>query len=186
MRNVPQPRMHLAHSRGEFVDSGSMPVANSVSVRMRGVRAILLLGLLVLAIAPLRIPAATIKVISSPEHAAAAQDRDFLRALFTMRIRQWPDGQPARIFVFSDSNPLQDEFCREILGTYPYVLRAAWDRLVFTGTGLAPVVVKSVAEMQRRVADTPGAIGYVPISSGTSTSNEGRPDPARIETERHE
>ncbi len=44
---------------------------------------------------------------------------------------------------------------------YSYVLRAAWDRMVFTGTGLAPTVVRSEEEMRRRVRETPGAIGYV-------------------------
>jgi hypothetical protein len=44
---------------------------------------------------------------------------------------------------------------------YSYVLRRAWDRMVFTGTGFAPTVVQSEREMIERVRSTPGAIGYV-------------------------
>jgi hypothetical protein len=44
---------------------------------------------------------------------------------------------------------------------YSYVLRRAWDRMVFTGTGFAPTIVRSEAEMIERVRSTPGAIGYV-------------------------
>ncbi len=93
-------------------------------------------------------------------------DRDLLRAIFTMRLRAWPSGPPVRVFVLPDSNPLSDRFYREQLGMYSYVLRAAWDRMVFTGTGLAPTVVGSEEEMRRRVRETPGAIGYVSDGKG--------------------
>jgi hypothetical protein len=44
---------------------------------------------------------------------------------------------------------------------FPYQLRRVWDRQLFSGTGQAPSVVTSQDEMLRRVAATPGAIGYV-------------------------
>ena len=43
----------------------------------------------------------------------------------------------------------------------PYSLRRNWDRLIFSGTGRAPVRVQSVEEMMRLVRETPGAIGYI-------------------------
>jgi len=67
-----------------------------------------------------------------------------------MRVRAWPGGEPIRVFVLPDDDELSNDFCRELLGTYPYVLRSAWDRLVFTGTGLAPTVVRSEQEMRQR------------------------------------
>ena len=78
-----------------------------------------------------------------------------------MRLRAWPGGPPVRVFVLPDSDPLSDRFYREQLGMYSYVLRAAWDRMVFTGTGFAPTIVRSEEEMRERVSRTPGAIGYV-------------------------
>jgi hypothetical protein len=66
-----------------------------------------------------------------------------------------------RVFVLPDHDSVTDLFCREELGTYPYVMRATWDRVVFTGTGLAPTVVESEREMRARIGSTPGAIGYV-------------------------
>jgi hypothetical protein len=65
------------------------------------------------------------------------------------------------VFVLSDEDEATALFCREQLGTYPYVMRSTWDRLVFTGTGLAPTLVRSEREMRERVRSTPGAIGYV-------------------------
>ena len=107
----------------------------------------------------------SVKVITSPEHAQQALDRGFIQAAFTMRLRRWPDGSPVRVFVLPDTDPAHAEFSREELGTYPYVLRGIWDRLVFTGTGFAPTVVSTEEEMSRRVRSTPGAIGYVRIAN---------------------
>ena len=52
-------------------------------------------------------------------------------------------------------------FSKEKLNVFPYQLRAAWDRLVFSGTGQAPNTVSSSEEMLAKVASTPGAIGYL-------------------------
>lgn len=113
----------------------------------------------------------SVEIIVNQDHAGAALDRDQLRAAFTMRMREWPDGRPLKVFVLQDSNDVHDQFCRELLGTYPYVLRNVWDRMVFTGTGLAPITVQSEEEMRVRVKNTPGAIGYVHINHSSSTDS---------------
>ena len=107
------------------------------------------------------------RIIVNPDLAGVPLDRDLLRAIFTMRLRSWPNGPPVRVFVLPDSDPLSDRFYREQLGMYSYILRAAWDRMVFTGTGLAPTVVRSEEEMRERVRMTPGAIGYVSRDAGS-------------------
>lgn len=105
--------------------------------------------------------AGSVEVITHADRAMLNLDRNLLRGIFTMRIREWPDHHAARVFVLADDSQLHDLFCREQLGTYPYVLRSAWDRMVFTGTGLAPTPVASESEMKKKVESTPGAIGYV-------------------------
>ena len=123
-----------------------------------------LLAVLLLFVASTASPlesAPAVDVIVSPTLASTRLDRSLLRSVFTMRLRQWPDGSPVRVFVLPDSDPLSDRFYREHLGMYSYVLRRAWDRMVFTGTGFAPTVVQTEKEMIERVRSTPGAIGYV-------------------------
>lgn len=123
-----------------------------------------LLAILLLMLAPLAYPQASapaVDVIVSPSLTRLHLDRSLLRSVFTMRLREWPDGSPVRVFVLPDDDPLSDQFYRERLGMYSYVLRRAWDRMVFTGTGFAPTVVRSEQEMIERVRSTPGAIGYV-------------------------
>jgi hypothetical protein len=84
-----------------------------------------------------------------------------LRATFGMRLHAWPDGTAIRVFVMPDDAPLHAAFSKEKLNVFPYQLRSAWDRLVFSGTGQAPDTVSSPEEMLARVANTPGAIGYL-------------------------
>jgi hypothetical protein len=115
-----------------------------------------------------------VDVIVSPSLAEITLDRSLLRAVFTMRVREWPDGTPVRVFVLPDDNPLSDRFYRERLGMYSYVLRRAWDRMVFTGTGFAPTVVRSEKEMIELVRSTPGAIGFV-RKRETSSRNRAAP-----------
>lgn len=103
----------------------------------------------------------SVEVIVNPSLTSVTLNRSLLRAVFTMRLRQWPDGSPVRVFVLPDDDPLSDAFYRGQLGMYSYVLRNAWDRMVFTGTGFAPTVVRSEKEMNELVRTTPGAIGYV-------------------------
>lgn len=92
--------------------------------------------------------------------------RPFLRGMFGMRLRAWPDGTPVTVFVLADDSSAHVEFCTDLLQMFPYRLRQDWDRLVYSGTGQPPVVVASQDELLRRVAATPGGIGYVGAVSG--------------------
>ena len=85
-----------------------------------------------------------------------------LRAIFGMRLLEWPDGTPIRVFVMKSDSELHQRFTKSTLQIFPYQLQQAWDRLVFSGTGQAPREVQSIEEMQRRISETPGAIGYLP------------------------
>ena len=118
--------------------------------------------------------AQSVQILVNPDIANVPLDRDLLRAVFTMRLRSWPNGPAVRVFVLPDSDPVSDRFYREQLGMYSYVLRSAWDRMVYTGTGLVPTVVRSEQEMRERVLATPGAIGYV-SRGGSSSSLPARP-----------
>jgi ABC-type phosphate transport system substrate-binding protein len=87
--------------------------------------------------------------------------REQLREIFFSRQTRWPDGNPIRVFVFPDQHPIHIRFAKEILGVYPYQLRAAWDRMIYSGTGVPPTVVENVEEMRLKIEQTPGSIGYL-------------------------
>ncbi|MGH8582307.1 MAG: hypothetical protein ACREWG_05870 [Gammaproteobacteria bacterium] len=62
--------------------------------------------------------------------------------------------------MLPDDYPVHVRFCNEVLGLFPYQLRSAWDRLVDSGTGQAPLQVGDPVEMRNRIDGDPGAIGY--------------------------
>ncbi len=84
-----------------------------------------------------------------------------LQAIFGMRLRKWPNGAPIKVFILSDENPLHIQFCKLILNAFPHQLKRAWNRLVYSGTGQAPIEVASTEQMLARIATTSGAIGYI-------------------------
>ena len=102
-----------------------------------------------------------ISVVVNPGVREQALSKNAVRAIFGMRLQTWPDGTPIRVFVLPDSHPDHADFSKGIVNVFPYQLRAAWDRLVFSGTGQAPFEVRTVEDMLAKVASTPGAIGYL-------------------------
>lgn len=103
-----------------------------------------------------------ISVITNPRDEHSSLQRQGLRAIFSMRLRSWPDGTEIRVFVLPDDAPSHSDFAKTLLGVFPHQLRRGWDRRVFSGTGQAPQEVPSLEAMKQRVAETPGSIGYVP------------------------
>lgn len=87
--------------------------------------------------------------------------RNALRTIYSMRLQTWPDGSEITVFILDPEGESHRKFCLEVLNIFPYQLQRIWDVLVFSGTGQAPVVVRTEQEMIRRVKATPGAIGYV-------------------------
>lgn len=84
-----------------------------------------------------------------------------VRAIFTLRQHAWKNGTSIQVFVMRSDHPLHKRFCMRVLRVFPNKLQAVWDRVVFTGGGKAPIQVNNEAEMLQRVANTPGAIGYI-------------------------
>lgn len=88
--------------------------------------------------------------------------RNKARLYFSQRLTRWPDGTLITLVVLPDNNSLHINFSKKILGLYPYQLRRAWDRQLFTGTGQAPITVENELEARRIISMTPGSLSYVP------------------------
>ncbi|WPL15896.1 hypothetical protein Thiowin_00825 [Thiorhodovibrio winogradskyi] len=131
--------------------------------RQRAAAASYLLFAIILAIPILVTPsaAAAVQVIVNSDVQQQDLPQTALGALFGMRKTRWPNGKPVKVFVFGDSSAAHGDFCKTVLNVYPHQLRRLWNRLVFSGTGQAPIEVDSAEAMLRAVAETPGAIGYL-------------------------
>ncbi|MDO6563732.1 hypothetical protein Q4488_10100 [Amphritea sp. 1_MG-2023] len=100
-------------------------------------------------------------VIVSQDVKEQTLNRNFLFAVFSMRVTRWPDGRPVRVFVLPDRHPLHSLFVKQQLQIFPYQLRNKWDRQIFTGAGTEPEQVDTMDEMYQKISRTKGAIGYI-------------------------
>lgn len=129
-------------------------------------------AVLAFALAGVHTPCLAAEVVVNAQQEQNSISRSLLRGMFGMRLRAWPDGTPVRVFVLEDNEPAHVEFCKSVLRVYPYQLRQDWDRLVYSGTGQQPIIVRSEAMLLSKVAETPGAIGYVDKLNSTARSDK--------------
>lgn len=94
--------------------------------------------------------------------------RNGLSAIFKMRLLRWNDGSAVTVFVLNDDDPLHKQFCKQILNVFPHQMRRNWDKLVFSGSGQAPILVESKEEMIEKIEKTPGSVGYLNLSDLTN------------------
>lgn len=107
-------------------------------------------------------PASALEIVCNHDVPVTRMTTRELQAIFTMRLRSWPNGVPVRVFVLRDSSPIHIEFAKKVMDMFPYQLRRYWDKLVFSGTGQAPVELDTANQVYDHVISTPGAIGYLP------------------------
>ena len=84
-----------------------------------------------------------------------------LRRIYSMRQVKWANGVPITIFVLSSANATHQQFCKETLRLFPYQLDRIWQKLTFSGMGIAPTLVSTKEELIKAVKSTTGAIGYI-------------------------
>ena len=84
-----------------------------------------------------------------------------LRRIYSMRQVHWQNGTPIVVYVLASKNTLHQTFCKEQLRLFPYQLDRIWQKLTFSGYGVAPIEVATQQALIEAVKSTKGAIGYV-------------------------
>jgi len=84
-----------------------------------------------------------------------------LRRIYTMRQIRWPNQEAIVVYVLPSQHDTHKHFSKNMLHMFPYQLDRIWNKLTFSGLGVAPRIVKSQEELIYAVSETRGAIGYV-------------------------
>jgi len=100
-------------------------------------------------------------IIANPNVDVDSLSQSKARSIFLMRTTEWNNGIPIIVVALESSDPLHIDFCKNILGLFPYQLQQIWDRIIFTGTGQSPRYARSIDEIKKLVSLTPGAVGYI-------------------------
>ncbi len=102
-----------------------------------------------------------ISIILNESVSSSPSSSKELRNIFTLQKIFWKNGNKIQVFVFPDNSPLHRQFSKTITKIFPHQYRRIWDRITFSGTGVAPTTVHSIAEMLEKVSQTKNAIGYI-------------------------
>lgn len=127
---------------------------------MRNIGRLLLLCLAFLSLGTKDVLAGEV-VITNPRREENDLSITTVRAIFFMRLTQWRNSDAITVFVLPSNNAIHEKFTKNVLNVFPYQYQSALDRLVFSGTGQAPVVVTTPEQLREFVAKTPGGIGYI-------------------------
>ena len=106
-------------------------------------------------------PVYAINIISNATADTPSLSVSQLRRIYSMRQVYWKNGTPIVVYVLASKSPLHQQFCKEQLRLFPYQLDRIWNKLTFSGYGVAPIEVTSESELIKAVQSTKGAIGYV-------------------------
>lgn len=106
-------------------------------------------------------PQAAVAVIVHPDTPVEQLPQEDLLRVYLMEQTYWSDGTPIQLHDLRGKNDAKTVFYDE-LGRQPRDLKRSWMRLILAGEASSPTTVATPAAMLRGVAETPGAIGYLP------------------------
>ena len=102
-------------------------------------------------------------VIVAPGHAKGLKRED-LTLIFKRKKLFWNDGSKVQPVNLPASNMYRRVFSQAVLGATPEELEKYWNDVYFHGIS-PPFVLSSEHAVMHFIAETPGAIGYVPFCS---------------------
>ncbi|MEM6646656.1 MAG: hypothetical protein AAF730_10420 [Bacteroidota bacterium] len=116
---------------------------------------------LALHLAPVSPPQNAVAVVVHPDTPVEQLSDDDLLRIYLMEQTFWNDGTAIQIVDLRGNDESKSTFY-DALGLQPRNLFQHQMRLVFAGEATSPEKVANPAAMLRGVAETPGAIGYLP------------------------
>jgi ABC-type phosphate transport system substrate-binding protein len=109
------------------------------------------------------------KIIVHPDNPSDTVSRDFLRDAYLKKATEW-HGETLRPIDLSSKHAVRDHFIKEVIRKSASQLRTYWNQQVFSGKGVPPPEVASVADVVAYVVSHPGAVGYVPADAAVGTA----------------
>ncbi len=109
----------------------------------------------------------SVAVIVHPDVPADSLSRSQLLDFFTGDIQRWSDGTSVVVLDLKAKGVVREGFY-DLLGRRPSRMKSIWLRRMLSGEGDPPEALATETEILRRVATTPGALGYVNSDSVTA------------------
>jgi ABC-type phosphate transport system substrate-binding protein len=120
---------------------------------------IIIMGLLV---ASSPVSADVVAVVSS-KSTVTTLNRSQVEDIFLGKTTRFPDGSRAEPIDQSEGTTVRDEFYTKLTGKSAAQMKAYWSKIIFTGRGQPPKTLPNAAEVKKRLAENPAAIGYIDV-----------------------
>lgn len=101
-----------------------------------------------------------VKVIANKNVPVNEIDKIQLLDFYTGDIKTWENGQPVIVFDLKPKGDAKESFYK-FLGKPSSRMKSIWIKNMLSGEGDPPEALASEEEMVKKVASTPGAIGFV-------------------------
>lgn len=115
---------------------------------------------------------AEVVVVVSPQSSIRTLSKSQVADIFLGKARRFPNGAEATPVDQAEGSQARDEFYMTFTARSQAQIKAYWSKIVFTGRGQPPFAVSGAAELKRRIAANPGAIGYIDRSQLDSSVRE--------------
>lgn len=119
--------------------------------------------LILITIAPLKSQIAIIANKSVPKQSLYSER---ILDIYSLNVQFWNNGTKIKVFDLKASNPIKERFFSK-LGSSAVDIKKIWLKKQFSGKAMPPEALESEDEMLKRVAETPGAIGFINMSKVT-------------------
>lgn len=113
-------------------------------------------------------PAQEVKVVVHPDVPRSTLSRDEIQEIFLGRNTRWDQTDQKVRFIMLKGGEVHETFVRRYVGKTAAQFGNYWRKMVFTGKGRAPKSLGSPEKVVDYVANTAGAIGYVPQETDTT------------------
>ena len=117
---------------------------------------------------PAILAADSVAVIAHPSVPEKELNKTKLLDIYSGDVKNWSDGKPVVVMDLKPAGEIKETFYK-YLGKSPSRMKSVWMKRMLSGEGDPPQAVDSEAEMLRKVAATPGAIGFISRSAVTDT-----------------
>jgi ABC-type phosphate transport system substrate-binding protein len=105
--------------------------------------------------------AGDVVVVVSARNPVTTLTKNQVADIFLGKASRFPDGSQAVPIDQVESSAARDEFYLKFAAKSPAQLNAHWSKIIFTGRGQPPTEVANSAELKKRLAENPNAIGYI-------------------------
>ena len=106
---------------------------------------------------------APVAVIAHPSVPHERLDDRALLDLYSLEDTRWSDGARVVLFDYKGKSEMKDRFYR-FLGRRSSDMKRVWLRVILSGEGRSPTLLRTGEEVLEQVRLTPGSVGYVPAS----------------------